>query len=67
MILWLIIGASQIMIFHAINPPDSEKNIEALTVAIFHQWIVMLYFVGKFSFSEVRFLGTLTSNVWKGV
>jgi len=65
-VLWLVAGASQMMIYIIMQQAHS-KSIEVLAVMIFQEWILMVYLWGKVLIREIIFLGKLTFDVLRGV
>jgi hypothetical protein len=65
-VLWLVAGASQIIIYIIMQQAHSE-DIEVLAVMIFQEWIFMIYLSGKVLVTEICFLGKLASAVLRGV
>jgi predicted cation transporter len=65
-VLWLVAGASQMMIYIIMQQAHSE-NIEVLAVMIFQEWILMVYLSGKFLVREIYFLGKLAFDFLRGV
>jgi predicted cation transporter len=64
-VLWLVAGASQMMIYIIMQQAHSE-NIEVLAVMIFQEWMLMIYLSGKVLVREICFLGKLAFDVLRG-
>ena len=63
MILWLIAGTLQLIVYIIIQQ-DHFEEIELLAIMIFQEWIILVCLLGKLFSSEIYFFRKLAFNVF---